>query len=59
MLIGTILIVDDAFQHAMQRWGNFPDYRSPLHRLFQALFRNVSWVGKLNLRLDRLLGGRK
>ncbi len=56
---GAILIADDALQHAVQRWAVRPDYRSPLHRLFQTLFRSVPWVARLNLRLDRLLGARK
>jgi hypothetical protein len=58
-ICGMILIVDDAVQHAIQRWADWPDFRSPLNRLYGATLWKIPAIAEVNRWLDRLLGAFK
>ena len=53
--LGTVLLLDDAWQHAVQRFGDWPAYRSPLHIAYGWVYRRWAWVRRLNAWLDRVL----
>ena len=54
-LVGAGLMVDDTFQHMLQRIN--PEYRSPIHKLYGFLIYSKSkLIRNLNIWFDGLLG---
>ena len=54
LIVGLILIIDDAYQHIIQRWK--PEYLSPLHKVYGKIYRKYKWIRKLNKFFDKLFG---
>jgi len=54
LIIGFILMIDDAMQHIIQRWK--PEYLSPLHKMYGKIYAKCKWIRKLNYFFDKLLG---
>lgn len=55
MAIGFYVFADDVYQHIRQR--REPEYQSPLHRMHDYLYRNSSFIRRLNAWADKLFGG--
>ena len=54
ILTGLLVIIDDVWQHFKQRVD--PDYHSPLHRLYEAIYSKFAFIRWLNKIADKLLG---
>ena len=51
MGIGTVLLLDDAWQHHRQQ--TVSEYLSPLHRLYLVLYTRWPWLRKVGEWLDK------
>lgn len=58
-LLGSLVLLDDAFQHAWQFADGDLSFRSPLHRLWLRAAERWPRLAQLSKKLDDLLGGGK
>lgn len=55
--LGLIIMADDIFQHAMQRFYQ-DGYASPLKKVYQACGQNCPLIGKVTVFFDNIFRGK-
>lgn len=55
MAAGNVVLADDTVQHAVQRFGERPEWKSPGHRAYGWAWRRWAWVRAVNEWADRWL----